>query len=124
MAGLLFANPASAALIEQDLFAAGDGLITFDDQTGLEWLDLTETTNLSYNDVETDGGGWLSLGFRHATGAEVCDLMAAYAAFDPGCSGSPLGGGGLKNSAPFTGNDLMMSLLGITAVVPNDCHCP
>ena len=42
----------SATLISTDLIeGSGDGLLTFDTETLLEWLDLTETTNQSYNDV-------------------------------------------------------------------------
>lgn len=40
-----------AALITRDLHTAGDGLITYDDFSGLEWLDLTETINRSRNEV-------------------------------------------------------------------------
>ena len=66
-------------LVQADLFVAGDGKITRDPITGLEWLDLTETFALSINDV-LDGagptGGWISgLGFRYATIAEVETLF-------------------------------------------------
>jgi hypothetical protein len=54
----LLTLPASAALVEQDLFTAGDGLLTLDDATGLLWLDLTETTGLSMDDILADIGGW------------------------------------------------------------------
>lgn len=66
------ASGASASLLELDLLTAGDGLVTRDTETGLDWLDLTATLNLSYNDIEADLGGWISLGFRHATGLEAC----------------------------------------------------
>ena len=51
VATLGFVQPASAALIEQDLFTSGDGLITLDTSTGLEWLDVTETLGQTYNAV-------------------------------------------------------------------------
>jgi len=81
------ASSASAALIALDLFTAGDGLVTRDTETGLDWLDLTATLNLSYNDVEADTGGWLSLGFRHATGSQVCGLFGTYAVAPAPCPG-------------------------------------
>ena len=64
-----------AALIELDLFSSGDGLITQDTETGLEWLDLTSTLNLSITDILSDVGGWKSLGFEHATIEQVTDLF-------------------------------------------------
>ena len=75
---------AEATLIETDLFTSGDGLITSDLNTGLYWLDLTVTTNLSYNDVLTQisTGGFLE-GFRYATVADVDTLQVA-AGLPPG----------------------------------------
>ena len=32
----------------RDLRVTGDGLVTHDSETGLDWLDLTETTGLSW----------------------------------------------------------------------------
>jgi hypothetical protein len=72
----LLVLPASAALVEQDLSAPGDALLTLDDVSGLRWLDLSETVGLSMDDIVADVGGWSSMGFRHATAAEVCDLLA------------------------------------------------
>ena len=69
------ASSAHAALISIDLAAPGDDLITRDTGSGLDWLDLTVTTGYSQNDIEADVGGWLSAGWRYATGAEVCGLF-------------------------------------------------
>lgn len=71
---LLAAPPAFSALLEGDLESAGDARITYDSDTNLQWLDLTETLGDSWNDVEasvfvTD------LGFRHATADEVEELF-------------------------------------------------
>jgi len=85
---------ASAALIAVDLFTAGDGLITRDTETGLDWLDLTATLNLSYNDIEADVGGWISLGIRHATGSEVCGLFVHALAPAPCPSATSASGSG------------------------------
>jgi hypothetical protein len=46
-----------AALIEVDLFSSDDSLITRDTENGFDWLDLTETLNLSYNEIEAGIGG-------------------------------------------------------------------
>ena len=68
---------ASATLISQDLKSAGDGLLTFDNGTGLSWLDLTATAGISYNDVQAGYGGYTTtLGFRYATGNEVGKLFS------------------------------------------------
>ena len=76
---LTLAPSAEALLIEADLFAAGDGLITLDTRTGLEWLDLTATVGLTYATVVHGAGGWTDLGFRMANGIEVCDLITSNA---------------------------------------------
>jgi len=60
-------------LFERDLInGSGDGLITLDTSTGLEWLDLTASTNRSYVDISTqfEAGGAYE-GFRYATNDEV-----------------------------------------------------
>lgn len=41
-------------LYERDWLTAGDGLITYDSSTGLEWLDLTVTMGNSILDTEAD----------------------------------------------------------------------
>ena len=55
---LLFALPAGATLQVVDLFAPGDGLLTRESDTGLDWLDPTTTQNQSYNSIATGAGGW------------------------------------------------------------------
>ena len=82
---VLPAFESNATLIELDLASPGDALLTWDTSSGLAWLDLTETTGLSYNQVEADVGGWVSLGFRHAVGSEVCGLFGAYGAIPDPC---------------------------------------
>ena len=53
-------------LLVRDYFSTGDGLITYDRSTNLEWLDLPYTEGLSINDIESsaffvdDGWGWAS----------------------------------------------------------------
>jgi hypothetical protein len=73
------ALPAQAELVEVDLNAPGDGLVTRDTETGLDWLDLGGvTTNLSYDAIQGGAGGWLAAGWRYATEAEVCDLFVEH----------------------------------------------
>ena len=67
---------AHAALNSADWKTSGDGLITIDTATGLEWLDVSYTVGRSYNDVsaavvtpEDDLFGW-----DYATLAEVEEL--------------------------------------------------
>ena len=65
--GLLLATGAAAQLSEVDLVpGSGDGKVTLDAATGLYWLDLPETTNLSVPDVLGGAGGWVARGWRYA----------------------------------------------------------
>lgn len=71
---------ASAAVVSLDWKNAGDNLITRDLETGLDWLDLTETNNRSYNFVSSQlGAGGYFEGFRYATSAEVVALWSNFA---------------------------------------------
>ncbi len=67
-------STAQATLSERDLFTAGDGLITFDSDTNLEWLDLTQTQNTAYNTV-LGSTFVVDLGF---TFADVNDVTALF----------------------------------------------
>lgn len=49
VASFLLGSSANALLVEADLYAPGDALLTRDTRTGLEWLDLTQTRGLSVN---------------------------------------------------------------------------
>ena len=89
-AGILVAPAAQAALVEIDLNTPGDGLVTRDTETRLDWLDLTESTNLSFDQVEAGAGGFISDGWRHATGAEVCALFASVGGEPSPCPGNRL----------------------------------
>lgn len=72
---LILSTNLNAALISDDLNTSGDGLITRDTTSGLSWLDLTETINLSYFQIQSElrNGGNLS-GWRFATQTEVIGL--------------------------------------------------
>lgn len=65
-----------AAFISLDWKSSTDGLITRDTQTGLEWLDITEARDLSYDQVSSQlGSGGQYSGFRYASGDEVIQLL-------------------------------------------------
>ncbi len=109
-AGLLLAERASAQLSEVDLVpGSGDAKVTLDAATGLSWLDLPETTNLSVPEILSGAGGWVEDGWRYATAPEICALFAAYALAVPDC-GSAQGG--------LTTGDVLSAIqgfLGLTA---------
>ena len=53
-----------------------NGIYTTDTNTGLDWLDVTETVNLSYNYVTSQlGTGGAYEGWRYATGNEFNQLV-------------------------------------------------
>jgi hypothetical protein len=51
VAGFAISPVANAGLVEADWLSEGDNLALLDTNTGLEWLDFTETQNQSYNNV-------------------------------------------------------------------------
>lgn len=79
LALVLPAARGSAELLEIDLVSgSGDAGLTRDTATGLDWLDLDRTDNLSIPLVEAGAGDWTALGFRVATISEVLDLHAQF----------------------------------------------
>jgi hypothetical protein len=106
---------AAALVLAVDLSQPGDGLVTRDTDSGLEWLDLTLTTNLSWNEVEAGAGGWLAAGWRRATGQEVCGLMGSFG-FAPSSCPSPFPGLQTPLSFPAAGAAVQphLDLLGTT----------
>ncbi len=67
---------AHASLISADDAVFGVSSITRDTSTNFEWLDLTLTTNRTYNDISSQlGFGGEFEGFRYATGAELNQLF-------------------------------------------------
>lgn len=106
---------ASAELLPIDLFATGDQLITRDTSSGLEWLDLTATINMSAEDIRTGSGGWQSLGFGHATIAQV---RALFLASDP--ANAVINTGENPTSTQnLSGALLLLHLLGVTHPGPS-----
>lgn len=73
----LTSTTSHAALLSVDYLTNGDGLLTRDTATGLEWLEITLTYNRNYLDIQslTDSGGAYD-GFRRASEAEYSMLLA------------------------------------------------
>lgn len=69
-----------ATIVSLDWQSSGDGKLTYDNVSGLEWLDLTETTNTSYNQMlaQINSPGDLYSSFRYATSAELDQLVQQF----------------------------------------------
>ena len=106
-------------LIEFDLRIDGDKLLTRDTQTGLEWLDLPATANLSVNDVLGGAGGFILDGFGYATEEQVRELWtnAGIPSFNTNSTtpGADLAGRVPENYAPIVA---LMGLIGCTGNCP------
>jgi hypothetical protein len=76
VACLLSTSVVQAELIETNWKNTGDALATLDTDTGIEWLDLTQTEGMSINQAERlTGAGNIFEGWRLPTRAEVTELM-------------------------------------------------
>lgn len=64
---------ASATIYAADLLAPGDGLLTVDSASGLEWLDLTVTRNATYPQVLNSA--WQGQDWRFATSDDIRGLL-------------------------------------------------
>jgi hypothetical protein len=95
----LSASSANAALIDQ-------GDITVDTGTGLKWLDLTETLDLSIQDIRDGFGGFLDDGWSVATSSQVDQLFSNAGATAPASD--------LHFYPDATITDNMLDLFGIT----------
>jgi hypothetical protein len=74
----VFPTQSFAVLEERNDPFWGTGAITYDTETGLEWLDVYLSTDLSCSDVSTQfGQGGEFEGFRYATHQEVLDFLDA-----------------------------------------------
>jgi hypothetical protein len=75
---LIFSASSHSALIDIDWQTPGDNLIIRDTSSGLDWLDLRVTADISHNMVvaNLESGGTFD-GFRLATQAEVIELWAS-----------------------------------------------
>ena len=102
------AASADAALIERDLFTPGDHYLTWDTTTGLEWLDLTLTIGISYNDIAAGYGGYTTThGFTFAAQADTTTLFA-------NAGLSPVSGTS-SDAAKVAAGTALIALVGCTA---------
>jgi hypothetical protein len=100
---------ANAALVGLNLSAEGDGLVTLDTATNLEWLDLSATSNLYYPYVKLyDQGGWQAAGWKIATKGDVQGLLFGNTGLQEGVYGN-----GVAQSTPLK---TLMELLGVMYV--------
>jgi len=77
-AALSCAMPATAGFVHQDYKVAGDKKTTLDQDTGLEWLKLSETNSMSINQVFGQlGVDGMFNGWRLPTGEEVEALLSS-----------------------------------------------
>ncbi|MEW8000470.1 MAG: PEP-CTERM sorting domain-containing protein [Candidatus Thiodiazotropha endolucinida] len=79
---IYFSSVAKGSLVEVDYLTSGDKLLTKDLNTGLYWLDLNQTTNISYQDMlfSLEPGGLFD-GFRYASVADVNQLQESAGLF-------------------------------------------
>ena len=101
-----WAGAANAVLVD-------NGLTTIDTETGLEWLDITETVGLSYNAV-LGSAFVVNDGYRYASEAEVFELYN-----NAGGTGTVNVQFLAENTAPAI---LLLGLMGCTSeLVGNPC---
>jgi len=71
-------TPANAELIERDWQSTGDAALTYDTETGLEWLDITLTAAQSWNEVASQLiTGGIYDGFSFATEEQTLGIFGA-----------------------------------------------
>ena len=94
---------AHADLVSVDWKSSGDGLLTYDTNSGLYWLDWTQGLQYSYNDMLGQlGAGGAFAGFHYASEADLTGFMIS--------GGVPDLGGRTSANIPSVEN--IISLLG------------
>jgi hypothetical protein len=114
LGGALLAGTATATLISEDS-PFGTDTSTLDTQTGLQWLDLTESTGFSHTEIlqEVQSGGTFD-GYRLATRDEVSALFV-----DAGLDVSPAT---LNDFVPQN-FDPAVALAALIGVLGNNGNC-
>jgi hypothetical protein len=87
------------------------GSTTYDPNTNLEWLDLTQTLGVSYTAIMSNTGvDYLNQGWRYATSADIAGLFS-----DAGVLSLPIN---QTNFSPanFMASKSLIDLLGITTI--------
>lgn len=72
---LILTSASKADLVSKDFLAPGDGLLTWDASSNLEWLDLTPTLGYTYAQANEALGTAQYAGFRLATLSEFDHLL-------------------------------------------------
>src|SRR5262245_22659843 len=81
VAMMLFCAPAQAVPL------VDEGLTTLDPNSGLRWLDATESTGFSYNDVNAElAPDGKFFGYRYATPDEVATVFTNAGIANPCCT--------------------------------------
>jgi len=129
----LVTTPAYSTLLLHDWLTVGDGLVVYDTNTNIEWLNLTQSNGMAYSDVSNQlGAGGIFEGMRFAANYEVIDLWASYFGIDlsssnlyteragyldPGVrlASEYLGSGFSSGTDVYSGPNANYILLGITA---------
>ena len=110
--GLIVMTTANGTLVSQDLSTPSDNQLTYDSNTGLDWLDLTNTYRESPADVLGGFGGYTTtLGFRYATEGEFLTLLT-HAGITPGHS----------TSGDITNINNTRTLINLLSVTYSDGH--
>jgi hypothetical protein len=98
---------ANAAIVD-------NGTYTTDTSTGLDWLDLTATAGMSYNQVSAElGAGGMFEGWTYATRAQVTGLWDSF-----GGDSNYYSGWSIQNNGLF---DAMAPLVGDLYCIANGC---
>lgn len=98
------ATNAQAALVSVDLYASGDGLITRDTDTGLDFLDVNSIMGLSPNLVRdaVNGSAYVTDdGFQFATVSQFRSLLISFGLPAP-TAGNGFGVGNMVTLAAFS----------------------
>ena len=109
---LVFSINTNAALIDK-------GIYTTDTSSGLDWLDLTETSGLSYRNVSSElGAGGIYDGWVYATSSQVVTLWSNFS-IDLQSGASVIVSVGLDSNLEFAS-----TLLGNTRCLDNCLDTP
>ncbi len=104
---------ASAIFVATGSFSARADLVdlgsmTRDGTSGLDWLDLTQSSGFSYEEIEAGAGGFTGDGWRHASTSEMCDFFERNVVAVSPCPGD------YSVSYPTGTHDVVIDLLGVT----------
>ena len=113
--GLGLGQPSYAVIQSADDTVFSIDSITQDTDTGLEWLDVNLSLNLSVNEVLSGSGGFLANGFRYASELEVREFWtnAGIIIFNTNAT-TPGADGAGRVPENFPGVTFLIGLVGCT----------